>query len=49
MCGLAVLNDDERGDDLLTDAGVRDVISAACGSTHEVLRRLAVPLAERLG
>jgi hypothetical protein len=25
------------------------VISAACGSTHEVLRRLAVPLAERLG
>lgn len=49
MCGLAVLSDDPNGDDLLDTQDVKDAILAAARSEFELLRRPAVPLAERLG
>lgn len=48
MCGLAVLNDDPKGDALLDTQDVKDAILAAANSEFELLRRPAVPLAERL-
>jgi hypothetical protein len=48
-CGLAALNDNPEGDDLLDDAELRAVIVQAALSEHELLRRPAVPLARRLG
>ncbi|MHB8491400.1 MAG: hypothetical protein ACYDA6_04185 [Solirubrobacteraceae bacterium] len=48
-CGLAALNDNPEGDDLLNDAELRAVVVEAARSEHELLRRPAVPLAERLG
>jgi hypothetical protein len=49
MCGLAVLSDDPRGDELLDTQDVTDAILAAARSEFELLRRPAVPLAQRLG
>jgi hypothetical protein len=48
-CGLAALNDNPEGDDLLDDPELRAVIVKAARSEHELLRRPAVPLAKRLG
>lgn len=48
-CGLAALHDNPEGDDLLDDSALRQVIVGAARSEHELLRRPAVPLAERLG
>jgi hypothetical protein len=48
-CGLATLNDNPEGDDLLDDPELRAVIVEAARSEHELLRRPAVPLARRLG
>jgi hypothetical protein len=48
-CGLATLNDNQEGDDLLDDPELRRVIVEAARSEHELLRRPAVPLARRLG
>jgi hypothetical protein len=48
-CGLTALNDNQEGDDLLDDPELRRVIVEAAQSEHELLRRPAVPLAERLG
>ncbi len=48
-CGLAALNDNPEGDDLLDDLELRTVIVEAARSEHELLRRPAIPLAERLG
>lgn len=49
MCGLAMLAEHSGGDDLLTDdAGVLGAIETAASSEHELLRRPAIPLAERL-
>jgi hypothetical protein len=47
-CGLATLNDNPEGDDLLDDPELRRVIVEAASSEHELLRRPAVPLARRL-
>jgi hypothetical protein len=49
MCGLAVLNDDPKGDELLDTQDVKNAILAAAHSEFELLRRPAVPLARRLG
>jgi hypothetical protein len=50
MCGLAVLETDVHGDELvLADAELQRAILDAAGSDDELLRRPAVPLAERLG
>jgi hypothetical protein len=48
-CGLAALNDNPEGDDLLEDPELRRAILEAARSEHELLRRPAIPLAERLG
>jgi len=48
-CGLAVLNEDEHGDDLLRDDELRQTIVDAAKSEHGLLRRPAIPLANRLG
>lgn len=48
-CGLATLNDNPEGDNLLDDPELRAVIVEAARSEHELLRRPAVPLAKRLG
>jgi hypothetical protein len=49
MCGLATLNDDPKGDELVDTQDVRDAILPAAYSEFELLRRPAVPLARRLG
>jgi serine/threonine protein kinase len=49
MCGLAVLNDDPAGDELLDTQDVQDAILVAAHSEFELLRRPAIPLAKRLG
>ena len=49
MCGLAALNENPAGDDLIDTEGVRRSIQVAASSEHELFRRPAVPLAERLG
>jgi hypothetical protein len=49
MMSLAVLEEDARGDDLLGEAEVRATILTAADSEHEVVSRVAIPLAERLG
>jgi hypothetical protein len=49
MIGLAALEEDPRGDDLLDEAEVRATILTAADSEHEVVSRVAIPLAERLG
>lgn len=49
MCGLAALAADPSGDDLLDDEAIHGVILAAAASEHHFLRRVAVPLVERLG
>ena len=49
MCGLAALNEIPLGDDLLGDPALRTVILQASQSEHELMRRPAVPLANRLG
>ena len=50
MCGLAVLEADVNGDDLVaSDADLQRAILDAAASDDELLRRPAVPLAERLG
>lgn len=50
MCGLAVLVEDESGDELLRSADeLLNVVRSAAASEHELLRRPAVPLAQRLG
>jgi hypothetical protein len=49
MCGLAVLNDDPSSDELLDTPDLLDAILAAARSDFALLRRPAVPLAERLG
>ena len=50
MCGLAVLRADEAGDDLiLADEDLVDAIVRAAESDQVLLRRPAVPLANRLG
>jgi hypothetical protein len=49
MCGLAVLEAHPTGDELLDTDDVRDAILAAARSDFELLRRCAVPLAQRLG
>ncbi|MGO8906686.1 MAG: hypothetical protein ACLQMH_13850, partial [Solirubrobacteraceae bacterium] len=48
-CGLAALNDNPEGDDLLEDPELRQVIVEAARSKHDLLRRPSMPLAERLG
>jgi hypothetical protein len=48
-CALATLLDDPSGDDLLADPDLQAVIRQAAQSPHELLRRAAVPLVERLG
>jgi hypothetical protein len=48
-CALATLLDDPSGDDLLADPELQAVIRQAAQSPHELLRRAAVPLIERLG
>ncbi|HEY5194976.1 MAG TPA: hypothetical protein VIJ39_14055 [Solirubrobacteraceae bacterium] len=48
-CALATLLDDPSGDDLLADPELQAVIREAAQSPHELLRRSAVPLVERLG
>ncbi len=49
MCGLAALADQSDGDDMLVaDADLRNVVETAASSEHELLRRPATPLAERL-
>jgi hypothetical protein len=48
MCGLAVLNQNPAGHDLIDDGG-RAAIQAAASSEHKLLRRPAGPLADRLG
>lgn len=48
MCGLAVLGAFPSGDDLLGDARLREAIRHAATSDEELLRRVGVPLAERL-
>jgi hypothetical protein len=50
MCGLAGLAEHPAGDDIVAgDADLRGAIEAAASSQHELLRRPAVPLAERIG
>ncbi len=49
MCGLSVLAAIPSGDELLTDSELRSVIADAAAGDEELLRREAVPLAERLG
>ena len=49
MCGLAVMSDEPKGDELLDTQDVKDAILAAARSEFELLRRPAAPLAERLG
>jgi hypothetical protein len=48
MCGLAILNENAVGDELLGEEE-RSVILAAATGDYELLRRPAVPLATRLG
>ena len=48
-CALATLLDDPSGDDLLANPELQAVILEAAQSPHELLRRPAIPLAERLG
>lgn len=49
MCGLCVLRDDPSGDDLLlADPALQSAIKEAAESDDVLLRRPAVPLAERL-
>lgn len=50
MCGLAVLSSNQTGDDLLaTDHDLQNAILEAAKSEFQLLRRPAIPLAERLG
>ncbi len=50
MCGLAVLAAEDSGDDLLrADDVLQQVILREAMSDNELMRRAAVPLAERLG
>jgi protein kinase-like protein len=48
LCGLAVL-DEDGSTDLLDTADVQEAILAAASSEFPLLRRHAIPLAERLG
>lgn len=48
MCGLSVLSEHPAGDELLAEAELRHVIVYAAASEDALLRRAAVPLAERL-
>jgi len=48
MCGLSVLNDEPAGDNLLNVPELRCVIEEAAASPHELLRRAAAPLLQRL-
>jgi hypothetical protein len=49
MCGLTALNEDPTGDDFLDANDLRPVVLSAATGEFEVLRRPAVPLAQRLG
>jgi hypothetical protein len=49
MCGLAILSGRPLSDDLLDAVDLRQTIYDAATSEHEMLRRPAIPLAERLG
>lgn len=49
MCSLAVLEVDSSGDDLLGDDQLLGVIGDAAVSEHQILSRVAVPVATRLG
>lgn len=49
MSGLVILRGQPSGDDLLDAADLREAIYDAATSEHELLRRPAIPLAERLG
>lgn len=49
MCGLTVLAAVSAGDELLTDLELSGVIADSAASDEPLLRRAAVPLAQRLG
>lgn len=48
LCGLAVLADDRRGDDLLQPTPLQRAVFAASDSPYQYLSRWAAPVAERL-
>ena len=49
MCGLAVLDADENGDEIiLADSDLKQAIVDAAASDDVLLRRPAAPLAKRL-
>ena|GEM_PF-4587789 len=49
MCALVILEVDPTGDDLLQDPQIQGAILAAAESEHQVLNRVGIPVATRLG